>query len=254
MVETLNRISHIQPLEKRRSLRETTINERQNLTGWYPFHSEDPSSYDLSFKRVLGETAISDLLKDRKAKGRTTFVLDVMSPGNILRGLSKLQPLDGGVSITLGDGRTHLAIERDSASNLSVIEGNILLKRTWRKAQEWIDQQGVDGFDLIMCRAVGGFDSIPINDDLYYYLLNRAWVMLSGQRGIILTQIPIGCWKVGVGEWVENINMIQGIEAVYGPKRGDEHPNEFIPATLKMIKSHEAPSTLPVVLPFGRAY
>lgn len=190
-------------------------------------------SYDETFKEVLhGESSNNLLLSRRQHSGRGAVVLDIM--GYMPLGLM----FDGGVGLALGDRRTMEEKESDNKRGVVIITGDVLEKGTWRKVSEWKTNRGIKGFDLIYCRPQSGFKTIPQDPDVYFYLLQNAWNLLSSEGGMMLTQAPYVFGNL-LSEWQEQVNMTKGVyaeTATWG---------DYI--ELKLIKNFNAPPLLPAL-------
>lgn len=182
-----------------------TIRERSNTAGWTTFNSPI-SAYQYCFKEVFPQDFAS-FLQMRTKHGKDANVLDLMSPGAGLRQL----PLQSGLALTLGDGRTDTQKAIDQTHNIDVVEGNILFKGTWKTLKKKMEMNGISNFGLILCRPEGGLDPdfIPYVGGLYYKLLDRAWDVLSPDGGAFLVELPINLsmkfFEYDICRWVNTL-------------------------------------------------
>jgi hypothetical protein len=150
---------------------------------WGDYHS-GIASYEKTLQGVLNNP-IKDLLKDRK----NPVVVDLMSPTWALYDLFSELPCKEklGLSVSLEDLRTNYKKRKDKKLNIIQIAGDLLKASTWAKIEEKLDGRKAD---LIMERAMSGFDCIPRDTRLYGVLLNKAWSLLGKDGGILIAQVP----------------------------------------------------------------
>ncbi len=185
--------------------------EASNTAEW--LRLRDPvKSYQDFFGDIFPQDFAS-FLQLRTQHRKNANVLDLMNPNtDVLRRL----PLQMGLALSLGDGRTDEQKTTDRALNVDLnvdlLEGNILLKRTWREIKKHMETRGIDSFSLILCRPYGGFgpECIPYIRGLYFKLLDNAWGLLSPDGGVLLTELPQHLHRANIYEheirgWLETL-------------------------------------------------
>lgn len=144
--------------------------------------------YDRSLGSVLwdlyGASSFKTLVECKIGEKGTAYVLDVMADTTFL---SQLPNLTAGVAVGLTDARSDERKRTEKTKGIDLKPGNIASSATWRNIDEWMVENDIPGFDLIVCRGVGGVDRIPLN--LRGYVLQKAWSRLSLNEGILITQV-----------------------------------------------------------------
>jgi hypothetical protein len=119
---------------------------------------------------------------------------------------------------------------------------DLLSPQTWRYINDWVatHTEGQGKFDFIFSRPLAGLAEIPKSPDLYYWLLNNTYTLLSEHDGILVTQTPIGSNEM-VSKYVEGIKGAQGLEADLYTEADPAY------AVLKLVKHEKAPAELPKI-------
>ena len=204
--------------------------------GWKTYES-DIGSYDDTFRLALG-ISIASFVKDRKSP----VVVDLMSPSFALLSLfAKVSDKNKfGLVVSLRDERTRVRKMIDRGMNVRQLAGDIMSSATWRDIDEVMQGRKAD---LIMERALGGLNNIPIHLSLYAILINKAWRILSHKEGTMLLQTPYDSDLLAAGihiqDFVGNLRG-KGIDAEYF-KSGVSTSR----SVLKLIKSAGSPEKLP---------
>lgn len=238
---------HFKELLKNRKSAEFGAKSEAKSPGWGVYNSpaevgENNASYHQTFEPVFPQP-FSTYLQERKQAGKGTYVMDLMGPGQPLREL----PIDKGLAVTLGDSRTDQEKQDDKNKGIDVLglnetnktPGDVLSKATWKKIGDWLQSNGKDGFDLVLCRPVGGLLSLPKDYNIEYWLVNNAWKTLSKDDGTLLleTNPRSGKFLDTTRSWISQLQE-QGIDSTYGfSKRGD-----FV---LKFTRQSNSPENLP---------
>jgi hypothetical protein len=148
--------------------------------------------YDRSFAEILSDLhvlSLKDILAQRREKGLTTNVLDLMGgEATFLRSLSPL--LDSGLCISLVDERKKKTKSEDRKNNIYLECGDITSKHVWKKIDDWQRKKRIKSFDLVVCRGAGGMIKNIVPKMLYPYLFSKVWERLSGNDGVFITQLP----------------------------------------------------------------
>ena len=189
--------------------------EKSNIAEWTTFNSPI-KDYQFYFRDVFHQDFAS-FLQSRTKDGKDANVLNLMGQGETLMQL----PLQAGLALTLGDGRSDGQKAIDQARNIDVVEGNILFIPTWKAMKKKMEMNGISSFGLILCRPDGGLwpEFIPYVEGLYYRLLNRAWDVLSPDGGVLLTELPAhlnwgGIYASSIQKWINTLQA-HGIRARY---------------------------------------
>lgn len=215
----------------RRIAKRTAAGERRGISPWlyYGLGLEDYQGHLLP---CWSDERITDHVNDLLSKKKKAYVLDLAGPGQPLREMR----LTGGLAVTLGDGRSEEMRNIDNSNNISVLEGDILSKSTWKSIKKWLHFQKSPGFDLILCNPVGGFTYFPCDMNLFYYLGQQAWDLLSSHYGEIYSEIPpifLDTEDELFESWLVQLEEECNIE------------NSCTRHSFKMIRSPESPSLLP---------
>lgn len=172
--------------------------ERQNVHPWGVWDS-DRKSYEYTFRDVFKDS-LPLFLRRRRFAGRGAYVADVMGAGGVLRTL----PIDGGLAVTLGDGRSEEQKCEDTESNIKLLEGNVIEKNTWRAVETYLNQKDRPGFDLMLVRPVAGLDYIPQDARLGFTLMSKMWENLNPDGGVLLTQ-TMRRYNSDIQRWVPQL-------------------------------------------------
>ncbi len=170
---------------------------------WSVYNEEYP--YDSSFSPFLSfcNGRISVLVERIRSSRGHANVLDFMGFGHVLRDL----PLTHGLAVALGGVYNTITAEDSKRLNIDYIEGNVLLRETWKRMEDWLKDKGIfkEKFDIILSRPVGGLNALSQVPAAYTALLQRAWNLLNPE-GIILTQVPTSVFgRSAVTNWAEAI-------------------------------------------------
>lgn len=136
---------------------------------WFAYGDIEKAPYEVHFWDVLGDETLRSYVDERRKPGQGFYALDLMGPGAVLRYLA----IDGGLAVTLGDRRTKEEQDTDNKRDIEIITGDILSKPTWRKVKDWLINQKIVGFDLVLCRPIGGFSTIPPKLGIHYFLISQ---------------------------------------------------------------------------------
>lgn len=227
-------------LKARRKAKDIARNEESY---WITKHGEQFfSSLDMAITK-------EDLFKAIEAKhqeGKKVYALGLMGSGEPLIELANHpHGLDRGLAVALSDTRLPDAKQAEDMFHIDFLSdgenpNDLLSPQTWTKINEWLKThtEGQGKFDFIFSRPLAGLAEIPKSPDLYYWLLNNAYTLLSEHDGILVTQTPIGSNEM-VSKYVEGIKGTQGLEANVYTRISSVYP------ILKLVKHKEAPAELP---------
>lgn len=167
--------------------------------GSSPDDKDKVYDYDISFEEALEALKIRslrDYLTQRKERGLTTNVLDLMGGDpSFLRDLQRTHAgnnqgvesvINNGLSVALADDRTMALKDTDKKAGIDVLCGDLMSKHIWREIDLWQMNKGIKYFDLIVCRGVDGIWEIP--PILYPYIFGKVWERLNDDGGLFVTQ------------------------------------------------------------------
>lgn len=151
----------------------------------WPTYGASIDDYEKDFKPLLENGHIRDFIKNRSSP----VVIDLMSPSDALASLFKKIPDKPkfGLAITLVDKRDIDQKQRDEKLGIKELAGNLLVGKTWARIRRELEGRKAD---LIIERAVLGWEFLPKDNNLYVILLDRAWRLLSEENGVLLVQAP----------------------------------------------------------------
>jgi hypothetical protein len=208
---------------RQRALLKATEEKAELLAGNDPW-----GAYRTPIRRIernmgaaLGES-FTDFLRERRKRKGKVFAMDVMGTG----GFARNYPVDGEVAFTLVDPRTDAEKRADELLNIKFIEGHVLDGKKWAEAREFIkehDNTQLPGFDLIICRPFGGLtvliEQLSANNKeallTEWLLVNLMVRHLSPEGGKLLVEMS---GSVDYTNWVEQLQQVEGIEAVNNGK------------------------------------
>jgi len=132
-------------------------------------------SYLASFKDIITQDELVQIIDKNKGYQAT---LDLMGSGSAWEDTS----VDAILGVTLSD-------KDYSIDRRTVLGGDVLSKKTWKRIRSYLNDKELEGFNIITCRPEGGIHTLPDNKDLFGYLLSEA-VSLLHEGGVLLTQLP----------------------------------------------------------------
>lgn len=199
--------------------------------GRFGAYGKPISSYEESFDLIL-DGSISDLLKNKPFP----VVVDLMGPSDTIVSLFEAFPSKSkfGLAVSLEDLRSDFKKERDANLNVIQIAGDILETSTWNEIKKKLPDGR--GADLIMERALMGFESLPRDVKVYSMLLNRAWRLLSKNNGVLLAEVELG-YEAEAARMIEYFKEHK-INASIGA-------SEDKAAAIKVVKTQNSPEKLP---------
>lgn len=245
MVEQLNIYGAYLEAKDRAELRKGRERKMMRSTGkaWGIYNSsiEDYEGY---FKSFL-EMSFRSFIDQRRVQKGKVFCLDVMGT---LR-FSDYSEVDGEAAMTLLDFRTEEEKSLDANQNRSVFAGNLVKHQPWDEAERFIqthDDTAFQGFDLITCRPVSGWNTIrgnvykdsPETDVLEWVVYQRMANLLSPHGGTMTVQ-PSGFHDNQ--EWFEAIRRDPHI-GLLTPRGG------FTRGSFGIVRKDKAPVLLPQLL------
>lgn len=190
------------------------------------------ASYEWALKGVL-TGYLSDLLEDKK----DPIVLDLMGTSKALSELSEQLPnkLNLGIAISLEDLRSANEKKKDASVNVVQMAGDILESSTWNRIEEQLQGRKAD---LIMERALDGFNCLPNDPRPFAVLLNNAWNLLSDNNGVIIFGVPDN-FSSQAEKMVNKFKNNYKMDTLGGRDGDDAH------YYIKIVKTPNSPKNLP---------
>ncbi|MBI2410791.1 MAG: hypothetical protein HYV32_02790 [Candidatus Kerfeldbacteria bacterium] len=225
-------------LQHRRDIRAVITAEKSEKGKW-GIYGEGKFSYTQTFEKLLDGRSLDDLIREKREKTDTVVALDLMGEGQVLREVD----IDAGLAVTLVDRRSSEKKQIDMEKDIDMITDNVVYKSTWRQIEGWVARSTKKrGLDFIFCRPIGGIYTLPKDDmDLYYYLVQQMWNMLSPENGMILSQAPLYIHRNGrtrqdlLAPWFNTL-----METVHCRIADDR-------LSFQLIKTPDAPALLPTL-------
>ena len=245
--------------------------ESSDFWDWYdPVPTESTKSYDSYFKELLmGEnvSTFHEWATQRRNNGQSMHVADLMGPGNFIQ----IADVDSILAVTLLDMRTQQE-EESNNEKLKIIEldphthnlrhrqsGNLYAGITWKKMGDYLENNQLQGFDLMVCRpglpfqrtaGISGFDSKTLEEtalSIYTQLLTRAYKLLSPDQGTLFTQLPNifkpNKWQDDILPKLEKELRVHNFAIDYAS--AGIIPDENLPTVLKTIRLPVSPPDFP---------
>lgn len=170
------------------------------------FYNKKTPHYDEQFKSVLPE-GFEKLVEEMGQ----ILVLDAFGPLSFIRDLAdKTKKINGGIALSLADLRSEEQRKRDKRNNIFQLQGaDIYSSKRWRSSvEEFLRLNGKEGFDLITCLPISGWDikdeKGEANDpsiDLVWIVTNHLWQLL-GENGLLFIQYDMEKFT-GIKSWIE---------------------------------------------------
>lgn len=160
--------------------------------------------------RMYQKNPIKALIEQKQLE-RPVQMLDLMSYGAVHREL-----IVAGCAVGLTDRRNEDQSftdcrEWDRCIGVEFIEGDILNSFTWGGLNKYLKEYAPDGFDIILCRPVGGANFIPEDIGVYRYIFNHVYRVLNPNGGMFLTTFDAHMYE-RVEQASRQLNEIDGIE------------------------------------------
>ena len=159
----------------------------------------DVKSYEKTFEKVLDGKRLKDIIINRN----NPIVIDLMASPGTLDELINKQILKGrGLAVSLLDHdykekyKNTSKLSAYEAPNIRWLQENLALPKTWKKIDDWLNEEKENKAHLIMARPIDGWDYFPENEFLYGMLLNNMWSKLDPNEGVLLFQTPKNCFLV----------------------------------------------------------
>ena len=196
-------------------------------SAWDFFHETTESHQD-SFQRVF-PIGIREHIRQRLAENGVCYAFDVMGPGTAISHTG----LTEGLALTLNTGLAKVSPE------ISVIDGDVNLRRNWRRAHSWLKERNIPGFDLVVFRPLFGLRFLPFNPRGHFALLQRMWSVLNPNGGVLLAEghrVFSDDMQVLLTSW-DKTNAIE-YSAHFPPKN-------YVDFLLRLTKHPDSPKMLP---------
>lgn len=248
-------------LEGRRPIRRNDVYTSHDR-GWpinnSPISGTHLGSYERVFRNVLNEgESIADLLQGIKEPN----VIDLMSGTYALHTLWDELPEDQrknavGAAVAIGPW-PHQRSQDDEIRHIKQFEGNILYKGTWMRLENHFKNHGDGKANLIMAKPEGAALMLTTHPDIYYFLIQNAYDLLSSDNGTLLTQLPSRGFLqqhsgINIDSWLNSLTEA-GIQTnFYELQDNEDHEGwpviDTVPFTLRITKTPKSPSNLPQLI------
>ncbi|MFA5933101.1 MAG: hypothetical protein WCV81_02420 [Microgenomates group bacterium] len=179
--------------------------QRQGGEEAWRFDNENLSQFESFFAPVLDKPLYETISEYKSSHPESTYVMNIMGGTQLLK---ELRPTKG-IAVRLADNRTDQEKEEDTKRKISIITGKVLSNSLWKKIPS---QQ-----NFILSMPQGALYSLPISDDIYYFLINEMWKKLA-DNGTMLVQIP-NFAKPILSKWTPALNQNSAINADYAPSK-----------------------------------
>ncbi len=198
------------------------INTIPESNGRWGMYESSIQNYEASFAPLNLRGSLEQL--KRRNQSQPLYALDLMGAGQVMRDLKQEEIITAGVSATLTDTRNEASMMDDVSQGLDVIGGDIMTQTPWSKLDRWLRDKGLPGFDLIICRAQGGFEELPHYVSYYEVLFWKAFNLLSPDGGQLFTQVPVCEFETFHDEkkqWLQAVGQLPGVQ--FESKMCDEY-------------------------------
>lgn len=190
------------------------------------FDNEHLSAFD-SFFSPVSNKPISQLIKEYKSSHQGTNIVNLMGGVQLLRDLKPTK----GIAVRLADTRTDPEIKDDVGQGIYTITGDVLSKSLWKRIP--------NGQSFIFSMPEAALYLIPINENIYYFLLNEIWKKLA-DGGTMFIQAP-SFVKPWLDKWIPVLNNNSGMKVECAPSTSQNL--DYL--ALKMAKLPGHPTNLP---------
>jgi len=182
-------------------------NQTFETCSWSVTESTFRDYYRETFRSIMPDESIEELIKRKLIANNRCVALDLMSYGGALR----KSRVTSGVSVAASDPRTTHERGTDQVKGLGLLVGDINLTSTWRSINEWaeINPSSRTGFDLIIARPYGGASQLSSDLAVNKLFLSRIYQLLRKDQGTALLQyqLPSQVTEDCFNEWVDKTNQ-----------------------------------------------
>lgn len=218
------------------------LSQGRGLDDAYRVYGMNSSAYQKDFDKILHGESIVHFV----GKRRSPVVIDFMGQVNAIEDIFRWLPPSKtkfGLAVSLEDLRSEQQVEIDEAYNIKQLAGNIMEASTWRRVKDALQGRKAH---LIMERAVGGLQHIPVHEKFYAIAISKAWQMLSSQNSMLLVEVPVEPilqdHNIRIREWIDYLKG-SGIDATYVSQNGIYEYDKN--GSIKLIKTPDSPKDLP---------
>lgn len=149
--------------------------------------------YSSTFRCLINGNDFNEHFRARREechkRGQKFIILDLAASPNSF--ISKVQEIDGGVSVGFNDRRNITERLKDRKRNIRMIKADLLDSNTWRKMDKFMREFGIEeeGFGAITLVPIGA--GTPFSPLVYFQrILRPAWRRLSNNNGEMFIEIP----------------------------------------------------------------
>lgn len=163
------------------------------------------------YAKLINANPIKELIQRRQKQGQFRM-LDLMSYGAVHKELGVQ-----GCVVALSDKRREGEEAPVETTGIHLVEGDILCSSTWNKVNKYLETNAnLKKFGVILCHPMAGLDYIPSNINVYRYIFNHVYQVLSPDEGTFLTNFHSTVYNQVKGI-CNKLNAIDGIKAVCYP-------------------------------------
>ncbi len=158
-------------------------------SGWIMSHSSI-AEYGSTFRPVLDQGLI-EYVRERVSLDGYRSSIDLMASEEAVADCVNLLGYEAGVAVSLGMPHEKHWDEVLGDGAISMVNGNIAVRQTWKDIRGKMHDITPGGFDLVLSRGEAGLRSqfLPANTGFYFLLLQRIW-SISARRSTLLIQVP----------------------------------------------------------------
>lgn len=142
-------------------------------------------AYEERFASVLRGQSVRELAGSIQG----AVVVDLMAPSDTLAEMFSTLPKDPnriGIAVSLEDLRTPHQKERDQKLGITQLSLDLTTLKGWNDLESALGDRKAD---LVIERAEGGLDELPVHPVFYGTTIQRIWKLL-GENGVMLLETP----------------------------------------------------------------
>lgn len=170
---------------------ESTKDEKGRSKATWTIIHNGLRSYNRTFKPVLGDRNLMQLLSEKTLSNDRPTVLDIMaSEMFVIEAVEK--GFASGVAVSLGYPHDTFWDAQHGQGVVNTVNGDITQDETWREIERKKREIAPRGFDIIISRPEGGLQSKYLGDSpiLLYLMLQKMW-RLGSDDCTLLFQVPM---------------------------------------------------------------
>ena len=192
---------------------ESTKDEKGRSKATWTIIHNGLRSYNRTFKPVLGDRNLMQLLSEKTQSNDSSTVLDIMASEIFVIEVVE-KGFASGVAVSLGYPHDPFWDAQHGKGVVNTVNGDITQTETWRQIERKKREIAPNGFDIIISRPEGGLQSKYLGDNpiLLYLMLQKMW-RLGSDDSTLLFQVP----RRFVTEFEDYVEILQenGIEVQF---------------------------------------